>query len=146
MKKITLFVLSIVALAGAASAQTVITDAQFTENTTKYNGLTVSISNLTLNPQTAVPSGSGVTSGGAVAAPGAGKAAAAAPGVIRCNAPRNYRAIDVDFKNDPSFNKCFFISKTLYSSLPKGQNGLNATVTFKGDSKVGYTITLFKLQ
>ena len=145
MKKITLFVLSIVALAGAATAQAPVSGSEFTTHAARYNGMTVSVSGVKLNPKTIVPGGV-VTPGGAVAAPGAGTSAAAAPGVIRCNPPRGFKALDVDFTNDPNFNKCFFISEAQYNALPKGQDGLNATITFKGDEKLGYTITLFKLQ
>jgi hypothetical protein len=131
MKKITLFVLSIVALASAAMAQGAMTvnPVDFTSNPAKFNGKTISISDLKLDLVGVV----GTT--GAVSPTGA----------IRCNPARGFKSIEVDFSNDPNFSKCFFMSENEYNKLPKG-HVLTAQLTFKGTTKLGYTITMFKLQ
>jgi hypothetical protein len=53
--------------------------------------------------------------------------------------------VKVAFPADMNFTKCFFIAEAQYNALPKGQR-LNAQLTFKGDSNLGYVITLFRLQ
>jgi hypothetical protein len=121
MKKITLFVLSIVALASAAMAQGAMTinAADFTSNPARFNGKTIAIAGVKLD--------------------------LSAPGAIRCNPPRGFKSIEVDFPNAPAFSKCFFIAEAQYNALPKG-HALTAQLTFKGSDRLGYTITMFKLQ
>ncbi len=155
MKKFTLFVLSIVGLASAAMAQGAMTvnAVDFTSNPARFNGKTIAISGLKLDmsavsaaPSGAVsPAGAGAPIPGLAGGPGApGPMGAGAP-VIRCNPPRGFKSLEVDFTNDPNFAKCFFISEAQYNALPKG-HALTAQLTFKGDDRLGYTITMFKLQ
>ena len=155
MKKFTLFVLSIVGLASAAMAQGAMTvnAVDFTSNPARFNGKTIAISGLKLDmaangPATGPvsPAGGGAPIPGLSATPGAPGPMGAGAAVIRCNPPRGFRTLDVDFTNDPSFQKCFFISEAQYNALPKGQSALTAQLTFKGDDRMGYTITMFKLQ
>ncbi len=155
MKKFTLFVLSIVGLASAAMAQGAmsVNPVDFTSNPARFNGKTIAISGLKLNmsangPATGPvsPAGGGAPIPGLNPGPAApGPMGAGAP-VIRCNPPRGFKTLDVDFTNDPNFTKCFFISEAQYNALPKGQAQLTAQLTFKGDDRMGYTITMFKLQ
>lgn len=148
MKKITLFTLSVFAFFGSTFAQNIPnpTAVEFTSNPAKYNGQTISISGVKLNPKSSLSTVSVAPAGGAITA-GAGVSGSAGPnsGVTRCTAPRGFYTIDVDFPNNPSFSKCFFISGAQFNSLPKTQDGVNASIMFKGDDKNGYTITLFKL-
>jgi hypothetical protein len=148
MKKITLLAFSIFAFIATTFAQNIQnpTAVEFTTNPVKYNGATISISGVKLNPKSSVSTVSVAPPSGAITA-GAGT-----PGTLgnssntmRCTAPRGFYAIDIDFPNNPSFQKCFFISGAQFNSLPKTQDGLNASIMFKGDDKNGYTITLFKL-
>jgi hypothetical protein len=152
MKKITLFVLSIVALASAAMAQGAMTinAVDFTSNPARFNGKTIAIAGVKLDlTAAAAPTGAVSPAGGGAAIPGLaaapGPATPGAPGAIRCNPPRGFKSIEVDFTNDPSFSKCFFISEAQYNALPKG-HALTAQLTFKGSDRLGYTITMFKLQ
>ena len=142
MKKITLLVLSIVALASAASAQTV-NQADFTSNPDKFKGMSVTIDGVNLHPNTIVPSVS--VGGPAVVSMGAGSSPSGNNLVAKCNAPRNYKAIDVDFPINPTFAKCFYMLESVYKSLPHTQDVIKAQITFKGEQKFGYIITLFKL-
>ena len=151
MKKITLFVLSIVALASAAMAQGAMTvnPVDFTSNPARFNGRTIAISGVKLDlTAAAAPTGAVSAAGGGSAIPGLASApgpAGAGAGVIRCNPPRGFKSIEVDFTNAPSFSKCFFIAEAKYNALPKG-HALTAQLTFKGSDRLGYTITMFKLQ
>jgi len=139
MKKITLFVLSIVALASAASAQSVVvTDAQFTSNPSNYNGKSITV-DVTLRPKVAI---SAPTVGApAVVSTGSGTSANY---VASCkNAPNGYKSIDVDFAVAPTFAACFIIPKADYDGIA-GQESVKATITFKGDQNSFYTISLVK--
>jgi opacity protein-like surface antigen len=142
MKKITLLVLSIVALASAASAQTV-NQADFTSNPDKFKGMSITIDGVNLHPNTTVPS---VAVGGpAVVSVGAGSSPSGNNLVAKCNAPRSYKAIDIDFPTNPTFTKCFYMLESVYNSLPHAQDVIKAQITFKGEQNLGYIITLFKL-
>lgn len=147
MKKITLFTLSVFAFMGSIFAQNLQnpTAVEFTSNPAKYNGLTISISGVKLNPKSSVSSVNVNSANGTISAGAGTPSSANNTGTIRCATPRGFYAIDVDFPNNPSFQKCFLISGAQFNSLPKTQDGVNASIMFKGDDKVGYTITLFKL-
>lgn len=152
MKKITLFVLSIVALASAAMAQGAMTvnPVDFTSNPARFSGKTISIAGIKLD-LTAAAAPTGAVSPASVGTPipglstGPGTKGAAGVGVIRCNPPRGFKSIVVKFSNDPNFSKCFFISEPQFNALPKG-HALTTQLTFKGSDRLGYTITMFKLQ
>ena len=127
-----------------------VTDVEFTSNPLKFNNKIVTISLVKINLETTTPGPAtiGSPSVGATVAPGP-----AAPGpkgigapVTRCNAPRGFRALDVDFLNDPSYNVCFFISDAMFMSLPKGQPSVNAQITFRGDNNFGYVVNMYKLK
>ena len=140
MKKITWFLFSIVALVSVSKAQTPVKALDFTNNPEKYKGMTISISGVELNTKVTTP-GTSIASGSTVST---GKGAAAAS-TLRCKAPKGYSVATVNFPNDPSFKKCFVMKTSIYASLPVNQSAIKSTITFKGDSKIGYTITLFKL-
>jgi len=142
MKKITLFALSIVALASAASAQSIaVTDAQFTSNPDNYKGKSITVS-VALRPKAVVP----VATAAAVGAPstistGSGSAANV---VASCKkAPTGYNSIDVDFASNPKFAACFIIAKAEYDKMV-GQESVKASITFKGELNTFYTISLVK--
>jgi hypothetical protein len=144
MKKITLLVLSIVALSSAASAQTSVNAAEFTSNPDKFKGVTILIDGVILHPNTAVPNVS--VGGPAVVSMGVGSAPSGNNAVAKCNTPHGYKAVDVDFPTNPTFAKCFFMSEAQYNSLPPNKDIIKAQIIFKGDQKFGYIITLFKLK
>jgi hypothetical protein len=144
MKKITLLVLSIIALASAASAQTSVNAAEFTSNPDKFKGVTILIDGVDLHPNTSVPSVS--VGGPAVVSMGAGSAPSGNNMVAKCNTPHGYKAVDVDFPGAPTFAKCFYMSEAQYNSLPHTKDVIKAQIIFKGDQKFGYIITLFKLK
>jgi hypothetical protein len=142
MKKITLFLFSILALVSVSKAQTPVKAIDFTNNPEKYKGMTISISGVELNTKvtksvTKVASGSTVSTGKGAPAPSAN--------TLHCKAPKGYSVATVNFPNDPSFKKCFIMKTSVYATLPINQSAIKSTITFKGESKINYTITLFKL-
>ena len=141
MKKITLFLLSVVALASASKAQTPVNALDFTNNPDKYKGMTISISGLELNTSIKAPVSANVASGVTVSK-GKGKTVA---NTVRCNAPKGYKVVNVNFPNDANFKKCFIMKNNLYSTLPINQSAIKATINFKVEPNFGYTITLFTL-
>ena len=135
-------------LMGSLSAQSLPVDqVQFTSNPTAFNGKMVSVPGILINPNNPTPFPSGVipAAPGSSLSSGSGTPAAPVAPVIRCNAPRGFVALDVDFPKDPTFQACFFVSRAMFNSLPKGQDKIQSTITFKGDHRIGYTITLYKL-
>ena len=142
MKKITVFVLSIVALASAASAQSItVSDAQFTSNPDKYKGKSITVS-VALRPKAVVPVATSVAVGApSTVSTGAG---AAANVVASCKkAPTGYNSIDVDFVSNPKFAACFIMQKAEYDKII-GQESVKAAITFKGEMSTFYTIYLVK--
>ncbi len=140
--------IAVMALMGSLSAQSlVVGPVQFTSNPAAFNGKMVSVSGVLINPSNPTPPAPGVmpAAPGASISAGSGTPAALGAPVVRCNAPRGFVALDVDFPTDPTFQACFYISQSMFSSLPKGQDKIQSTLTFKGDHRVGYTVTLYKL-
>jgi len=142
MKKITLFALSIVALASAASAQSIaVSDAQFTSNPDNYKGKSITVP-VALRPKAVVPVATTVSVGApATVSTGAGTAANV---VASCKkAPAGYSSIDVDFASNPKFAACFIMQKAEYDQIV-GQESVKAAITFKGELSTFYTISLVK--
>ena len=141
MKKITLFVLSIVALASAASAQMVTPETQFTSNPENFKGRVVIIDGVNLRPKQAVTE----ISVGAPSTVTIGKGSTANV-VASCKKIKGFKSIDVDFTSNPTFAKCFYLTDAMYTTLPPARDVVKAQITFKGDSSIGYIISLYKAQ
>ena len=140
MKKITLFALSIVALASAASAQSIaVSDAQFTSNPDNYKGKSITVA-VSLRPKATVPVATTVAVGApSTVSTGSGSAANV---VASCKkAPNGFTSIDVDFASDPKFAACFIMQKAEYDKIV-GQESVKASITFKGELSTFYTISL----
>ena len=143
-----LFFIAVMTLMGSLSAQSLLVGpVQFTSNPAAFNGKMVSVSGILINPSNPTPPAPGVISVAPGASVSTGSGTPIAPGapIARCNAPRGFVVLDVDFPTDPTFQACFFISQSMFNSLPKGQDKIQSTLTFKGDHRVGYTVTLYKL-
>jgi hypothetical protein len=141
MKKITVFVLSIVALASAASAQIVTPQINFTNNCDNYKGQTIIIDGVNLRPKQAVTT----ISVGAPASVTVGKGSTANV-VASCKTIKGQKSIDVDFTSNPSFAACFYMKESEYAKLPLQQDVVKAQITFKGNKAAGFFIDLHKLQ
>jgi hypothetical protein len=143
-----LFFIAVMTLMGSLSAQSLPVDpVRFTSNPAAFNGKMVSISRILINPNNPTPAAPGVISVAPGASVSTGSGIPVAPGapVVRCNAPRGFVPLDVDFPTDPTFQACFFISQAMFNTLPKGQDKIQSSLTFKGDYRIGYTVTLYKL-
>jgi len=143
-----MFFIAVMALMGSLSAQSLVVDQiQFTSNPVAFNGKMVSVSGILINPNNPTPAAPGVIKVAPGASVSAGSGISAAPGTSasRCNAPRGFVNLDVDFPADPTFQACFFISQAMFNTLPKGQDKIQSSLVFKGDHRIGYTITLYKL-
>jgi len=141
MKKITVFVLSIVALASAASAQMVTPETQFTSNPENFKGKTVIIDGVNLRPKQAVTA----ISVGSPAFVTVGKGSTANV-VASCKVVKGQKSIDVDFTANPSFAACFYMKDADFAKLPLQQDAIKAQITFKGNKAAGFFIELHKLQ
>jgi hypothetical protein len=138
MKKITLFVLSIVALASAASAQSVSQADFIAKQDTK--GMNAVIDGVILRPKTVITE---IKVGDpATVTMGSGSTANV---VAKCKTPRGFKQVDVDFPANPSFAACFYMSEAMLKTVPLQEN-FKAQITFKGDKNLGFQISLFKGQ
>ena len=136
MKKITVFVLSIVALAGAASAQVVVPQKDFTNNCDNYKGQLITIKDVNLRPKQAVTAITVGAPATVTVGPGSTKNV-----VASCKVIKGQKSIDVDFPTDPNFAACFYITDALFSSLPIAQETIKSTIAFKGQKSTGFFIT-----
>ncbi len=141
MKKITVFVLSIVALASAASAQITTPQSDFTNNCDNYKGKTVIIDGVNLRPKQAVTT----IAVGAPTTVTVGKGSTANV-VASCKVIKGQKSIDVDFTANPSFAACFYMKDADFAKLPLQQDAIKAQITFKGNKAAGFFIELHKLQ
>ena len=141
MKKITLFVLSIVALASAASAQgLVVPQNDFTNNCDNYKGALITVNAVNLRPKQVVTA----ISVGAPASVTVGSGSTANV-VASCKVIRGQKSIDVDFTSNPTFAACFYISEAMFAKLPIAQETIKSNITFKGQKATGFFIVDFKL-
>lgn len=141
-----LFFIAVMTLMGSLSAQSLEIDpVQFTSKPAAFNGKMVTVSGILINPSNPTPPAPGVISVAPGSSVSAGAGTSSGTSATRCNAPRGFVTLDVDFPADPTFQACFFISQAMFSSLPKGQDKIQSSLTFKGDHRIGYTISLYKL-
>ncbi len=148
MKKVLSFALTMVAV-GSTLSQMVIPGESFAKNPASFNGRKVSVKNIQITAtQTTAP---GVIApapinpvGTATVAPGANGTGTQ---VIRCNVPRGYKQLDVNFLAAPDFEGCFFTSDAMYKSLAATSNGtpVDAQITFQGDNRLGYNVTFYRI-
>jgi hypothetical protein len=149
MKKIVLLSLLFIGMIGTSMGQMVIPGEVFTQKPVSFNGRVVSVKNIQLDFSNKM-----MAPIGAVAPVGPVSHASVAPGpngsntpVGRCNPPRGFVIVDVDFIADPEYQGCFFMSETMYQELKRQAGGqkLDAQITFRGDSRIGYNITFYKI-
>ncbi len=155
MKKFTtLFALAFIVV-GSAFAQQAISGAIFASNPARFNGRTVTVKNVQLNMTnvtsttgTVAPGAAGVQAGPAGPAHGAPGPNGAGTAVVRCNPPKGYQKLDVDFIEEPDYQGCFFMKEVMFNQLKKEtgmQEKVDVQLTFRGDAKVGYMVTFYKL-
>ena len=149
MKKVTTILALTFAVVGSAVAQMVIPGESFAKNPSSFNGRKVSIKNIQLDfsskiagPVGAVAPAGSISTG--VVAPGA---AGAGTAVQRCNPPRGFSQLDVNFLAAPTFEGCFFMQDAMYNELRRQAGGqtIDAQITFQGDNRIGYNVTFYKI-
>lgn len=147
MKKISILLFTIV-ISAASYAQVVIPGEIFAANPARYNGRKVAIKNIEIvkyhahhGPSIGGPAGT--FHQGAPGPIGSPQAPQAHP----CRAPRGFSTVDIRFIADPEFQGCFFMADNMKTQLDRemGHESLPATISFRGDSRMGYHITLYRL-
>ena len=139
MKKLFLFLFSVIAFSQYTSAQNIVDANDFYENPSKYNGRTVIFKDIIVRK--------GVTKSASVSPgvqlnPGSGTPGSASGNTTRCTAPRNYEIFEVVFPNGKA-KVCFIILNKVADPVPSGKD-VTATITFKADSRTMYKISMIK--
>jgi len=151
MRKLLLLAVMTIGMIASSVAQMAIPGAIFTSNQARFNGRKVTIKNVQV-----VPSSSTFNNQTAVAPIGPSTSAVTGPGnvgpigqvTLNCRAPRGFSNVDILFLEEPDFKGCFFVADVMYKELMRqiGNESTDAQITFRGDSRIGYHITMFKLQ
>lgn len=149
MKKITTIIAVAFAVVGSATAQMVIPGETFAKNPASFNGRNVSIKNIQITASTAPVAGvvgpvTPATATPMTVAPGP---AGASTVPTRCNPPRGFKQLDVDFLAAPGYQGCFFMGDAMFTDLARHSNGkpIDVQITFRGDSRVGYNVTFYRI-
>jgi hypothetical protein len=152
MKKLVLLSLLAIGMIGSSVAQFAIPGAAFADNPSRFNGRKVTLKDIKVNFTDLV-----VTPVSAVApAPLAGpvQMPTVAPGpngtgnvAVRCNPPRGFSQVNVDFNAAPNYKGCFFMADQMYNELKRqtGGQSVDAQITFRGDARTGYNVSFYKL-
>lgn len=149
MKKVIWVILITIGLIGGSRGQMAIAGGIFAENPTRFNGRMIAVKNIRLNISTtgsisgAVPPAS--VPGGNV---NNGPNGVAGNALQRCNPPRGFKQLDVEFTEKPEFESCFFMAESMYNQLKKetmGQGKVDVQLTFRGDNRTGYNVMSYRL-
>lgn len=149
MKKAIWVILITIGIIGNSQGQLAIAGGIFAENPPRYNGRMITVKNIRLNMNTqssisgAVPPAN-VSGGNVNNIPGSGSGSS----TQRCNPPRGFKQLDVEFIEKPEFESCFFMAETMYNQLKKetlGQSKVDVQLTFRGDNRTGYNVMSYRL-
>lgn len=129
-------------------AQMSIPGEAFAQNPSRFNGRMVTIKNIEIVPNTHGHQGS--TIGGP-----AGSLSHATPGPVGspttpaqpCRPPRGFSEVSVFFKGEPGYKGCFFMADNMKQQLDRecGHEKTPAMIGFRGDSRMGYHVTAYRL-
>lgn len=150
MKKITSILALAFAVVGTSMAQMAIPGEVFAQNPSRFNGRKVTIKNIEI-----VPANSHQAGGPSIGGP-AGTLSAGAPGPVGsptapqttpCRPPRGFSQVDVHFRGEPNYKGCFFMADNMKQQLDRevGNHNTPAQIGFRGDSRMGYHITFYRL-
>lgn len=147
MKKLILILLTI-GIIGASYSQMAIPGEIFASNPARFNGRKVTIKNIEIvkaDPHTGGPSIGG-PAGSFQGAPGAA-GTPGAPATHPCRPPRGFAQVEIHFVGAPEYKGCFFSAENMKAQLDRelGDTNTPAEISFRGDSRVGYHITLYRL-
>ena len=147
MKKLITLLTVAVAVVGSAVAQMAIPGEVFASNPARFNGRKVAVKNIEIvksdahnGPSIGGPAGSFQGAPGAVGTP-------SAPATHPCRPPRGFSEVSVLFKGAPEFKACFFMADAMKEQLDReiGHESAPAIIDFRGDSRMGYHISFYKL-
>lgn len=151
MKKLTIL-LTVLFVSVAAMAQMAIPGAAFADNPSRFNGRKVTVkgvafdlSSTTLAVNAAPLVGINTALSAPVAAPTANGANTPA---VRCNPPRGFKQVDINFYSSPRYKGCFFMADQMFTQLERevGGQSIEAEITFRGDARTGYNLTFYRLK
>jgi fructose-specific component phosphotransferase system IIB-like protein len=151
MKKLTILLTGLF-VSVAAMAQMAIPGAAFADNPSRFNGRKVTVkdvafdfSSTTLAVNAAPLVGSSTALSAPVVAPTANGANTP---TVRCNPPRGFTKVNVNFYSAPTYKGCFFMADQMLTQLEReaGAQSVEAEITFRGDSRTGYNLTLYRLK
>ena len=148
MKKLSLLFAIGFAVVGSSMAQMVIPGETFAANPARFNNRPTTIKNIEIVQENAAggPSIGGPAGSMSVGAPGAA-GTPKAPNNTPCRPPRGFSQVNLHFKGAPELKGCFFMSDVMKTQMDRecGHHNTPATVSFRGESRVGYAITAYKL-
>ena len=148
MKKLSLLFAVGFAVIGSSMAQVIIPGEIFAANPARFNNRPTTIKNIEIVQENAAggPSIGGPAGSMSVGAPGAA-GTPNAPSNTPCRPPRGFSQVNLHFKGAPEFKGCFFMSDVMKTQMDRecGHHNTPATVSFRGESRVGYAITAYKL-
>ena len=145
MKKLILGLLAI-GMMGSSIAQMAIPAGIFADNPVRFNGRKVTIKNIAIKSEDSHPTTISVLPGPSNIAVN-GNVGTSQPRVAPCRPPRGFEKVGVFFIDKPEFEGCFFMAKSMYDQLQRelGGHNVNAQITFRGDSRIGYHISFYRL-
>jgi len=149
MKKILLTALVTIGMIGSSLAQMAIPGEVFASNPARFNGRKVTIKNIEIVKQDAHgvgPSIGGPAGSFSHGAPGP-VGSPTAPPTQPCRAPRGFSEVTIFFKGAPEYKGCFFMADNMKTQLDRecGHENTPAMIDFRGDSRMGYHITAYRL-
>jgi len=154
MKKLTVLFAVAFAVVGSALAQMAIPGRSFADNPARFNGRKVTVKEIKLDFSGAMSSPAGAVAPAPVAPGGAIGMPNVAPGpggqgnvAVRCNPPRGFSKVNVNFNDAPNFEGCFFMADAMYNQLKReaGGQSVDAQITFRGDSRTGYNVSFYRI-
>ena len=139
MKKLLL--LAVVAFSSSiAFSQMVVSGGDFANHPERYENKPVSINQVTVG---------GAEEGHGHAGPGGHHGAPGMGGHQEpCNPPRGSQEIKVTFMQNPDFHGCFYAQgpmATQITNKTRGPQPVEMVLSIKGNSKMGYMITSYKV-
>ncbi len=125
----------------AAFSQMAISGGDFANHPERFENKPVTLKNVSVSTGDNHGGGHHEAPGGHHAAPGPGGHAQP------CNPPRGNEVIQVSFRENPGYQGCFYAQGPLATQIKNQSRGgqpVEAILTIKGNSKMGYLITNFK--
>lgn len=138
-----------IGMIGSSFSQMAIPGEVFASNPARFNGRRVTVKNIEIVKEDA--HGAGPSIGGP-----AGSFSHGAPGPVGsptapptqpCRAPRGFSEVSIFFKGAPEYKGCFFMADNMKTQLDRecGHQNTPAMIDFRGDSRMGYHITAYRL-